>query len=994
MKPLTKANFFLCLAALVVLFSCVYAKASDVVEVRPLTNQIIMVHFDDGYATYHKMGQKRSNETVTVIPLDQSKASLAASYSITSPDDPAFSSAANPTQVARKTKGTEFTWICEWDASVNGCVNKVHDHVKEHWVYITLPNPMKSGKTYLIQTGSLAGNGNSWTIDYNDHSTRSDAVHVNILGYNPSAPAKFGYVYQWMGDGGGLDLSSFANNDFYLVNQATGSVDFSGKIAFRKSASNDETSQTGDTPDNNFLGAEVYECDFSTFNTEGEYVLSVQDIGCSLPFKIKNDVLRDAHYNAARALFHNRSGIALAQPYTDFTRPAPHNPNSTPGFAGKLKYTSSRFVDWKSEDHSAEDKPAIEAGIKGELPTWGWYQDAGDWDGYFSHLRVPVLLMLSYELTPEHYADGDLNIPESNNGLSDMLDEARWLIHYFQRTRKLIKDQGYGTGGIGARVAGDWFGSDTGPQDVGTPSYKDTDRTWIVSGEDPFTTYFYAGLSAHFATMLKKAGASDPDGINWETEAREAFIWAENNLKPDDTNPDKVHGLRISNYRLYAAAALFRLTGEQAFHDQFALDASGISNASVFAEDQRWGAYVYALLPDSLRTNTSLHSKIVNAALSSADQKTVKSIEARACRFAGDFSFPMLIGQATTPWVFEAMVGYKLALDNDPAKAEEYLKNIHTTADYFLGCNPLNMVWMTGVGVKNPGRIFHMDSWYNGRKNEMVPGITPYGPWRDQPTSALGPWDVQWPYKTISPTQINKWPGHERWFGNYTCPLNAEFTIHQNTVYSAITYGFLSAVSDGSFQANRRPTVTIKTPTQGGTTADTVDITVQAQDPNGVADIAWVEYYDGWHKIGESTSAPFSFQWTQAPNGNIKLNARIMDKRGMVNYSDTVTFSNTSVITGFHVVPVDEFDLKVYPNPADQKLVFDYQLQSESEVKIILYDMSGSVVSAHDIINMPGKNQYHYHLPTPLRQGMYIYKFSAKSEGESTDKTGKVVFLR
>jgi hypothetical protein len=44
--------------------------ASDVVEILPLTNKVLMVGFDDGYAVYHKNGQKRTDETMVVEPLD------------------------------------------------------------------------------------------------------------------------------------------------------------------------------------------------------------------------------------------------------------------------------------------------------------------------------------------------------------------------------------------------------------------------------------------------------------------------------------------------------------------------------------------------------------------------------------------------------------------------------------------------------------------------------------------------------------------------------------------------------------------------------------------------------------------------------------------------------------------------------------------------------------------------------------------------------------
>ncbi|NJK93935.1 MAG: hypothetical protein HC905_02515, partial [Bacteroidales bacterium] len=337
-----------------------------------------MLHMKDGYAIYHKNGEARNHESVVVELLNSTDASNTFAYTISSIDDANYTSPKNPTSIGRKTKGSEFTWMCQtWD-NTKGCINTDPDHVKEHWIYLSLPTPLVNGKTYVFQT-SVAGNGNTWTFIYDETKLRSEAVHVNQIGYSTRSAQKYGYVYHWMGDKGGLDLSAFNNAAFSLIDVNTGSSAFSGQLKFRKSKTNAETGQITDTPNANFLSADVYECDFSSFNTPGEYVLKVDGIGSSFPFKIAGDIYRMPFYTAIRGLYHNRSGIELKQPYTEYTRPAPHNPNITPGFSGKLRYSSSRFVDWKSEDNDPADKPVIEAADKGPINTWGWYQDAGDW---------------------------------------------------------------------------------------------------------------------------------------------------------------------------------------------------------------------------------------------------------------------------------------------------------------------------------------------------------------------------------------------------------------------------------------------------------------------------------------------------------------------------------------------------------------------------------------------------------------------------------------
>jgi hypothetical protein len=150
---------------------------------------------------------------------------------------------------------------------------------------------------------------------------------------------------------------------------------FSGQVRFRMGKENPETAHKSDSPPyGNFLGADVWECDFSGFHRPGTYVVAVEGTGCSWPFRIDPDVYRPAFVTVARALYHNRSGIALRQPYTEFERPAPHHPKLTPGFAGKLRYTRVRWSEWGSEGGDAKlmadsRPPKIPgAGIR----CWGW----------------------------------------------------------------------------------------------------------------------------------------------------------------------------------------------------------------------------------------------------------------------------------------------------------------------------------------------------------------------------------------------------------------------------------------------------------------------------------------------------------------------------------------------------------------------------------------------------------------------------------------------
>lgn len=781
--------------------------ASDVVEVLPLTDRILLVHFDDGTVQIHKLGEPRDHDTVQVDPLDTAAAQNKGTYTLASTTDAAYSGGKQPTDVGRKSKGTEWAnWCLQWNASY-GCVNAQPDHAREHWLYLYLPSPLQVGATYQLSTGTLANNGTSFEFAYDPNVSRSEAVHVNQIGYAPAASLKYGYVYHWLGDHGPLDLSSYAGAECRLVKQPTGDVVFRSTLTLRKDRNNVETGQKNDVKGQNFSLADIYECDFSSFGTPGEYVLAVDRIGRSFPFRIYADAYREPFYYAMKGIFMNRSGIEIKAANGDgYPRPAPHHPGVTPGFAGRLKYTKTRHYDVSIEDSDPADKTLWDNGIVGDIDTWGWYQDAGDWDTYPTHSRIPALLMLLFEAHGSKFVDGELNIPESGNGIPDLLDEARWQIRFYHRTRHAILDAHYGTGGVGgARVMGDLWGGDTNTDGTTKASWTDTNRTWIVSGEDVWMTYRYAALAAQLAYNLAAVGKADPEGIDWTTEAEDAWTWASSHTKAADATKKWFYDL--IHFRMHAAVALYRLTGKTAYHDQFKTDfatarfptmdrplAQQSATEGSVDEETRWSVFLYAGLANSLQPDTTIQQLCITALAKRTDD-LLKSASNRGARWGGDFNMPMLVGQGTSPLIDDAVLSLAILKDKRPDLISTYQGAVYTTADYYLGNNPLNTTWATHMGERSPVGIFRMDSWYSGVPGP-TPGCIPYGPWAlNYVTGLVGPWSPNWVTDTnqprIYPTKVSDWPGHEQWYELRTAPLTAEFTIWQTNTPSAVTYGSL-----------------------------------------------------------------------------------------------------------------------------------------------------------------------------------------------------------
>ena len=777
------------------LFVACLAKATEVLEVLPVTRSVLLVHFDDGYVQHHQAGQKKTDDKVFIIPVDERQLMIPQHYLVSSPDDKAYFLPQVPLEISRKSKGTDFAWIC--NTYKNGCINTEPDRAKEHWVYIFLPAPLQTGKKYEV---NLAGLGKGiFSFVYDEMRLHSEAIHVNNLGYATAATQKFGYFYLWLGSKGSLESSGFNHKPFFLMDSLTRKIVFTGTIRFRKSRTNVETARSKETPGDNFSGADVCECDFSAFNQPGNYYLVIPGAGRSYPFKIAADAFREPYFWVMKGLFQNRSGIALQAPFTDKPRPAPHHPLLTPGFAGRLKYTSTRYFDLIHFDQTPADKPTIERGYKGTLNTFGWYQDAGDWDSYYVHSHVPAYLLFLYEAGRNKFLDNELQIPESGNGIPDLLDEAAWLLRFYKRTRDEITNKGYGTGGVaGARVTGDLWGADTQPDGTTQASWQDIGRDWYVSGEDPWMSYKYAAMAAQLAFILKSEGLADPENTNWEQEAVQTYIWAMAHTRSGDEQ--EKFGVQLLHIRMYAAAALYRLTGFSAYHEDFKKLAARFLNGELNPEypDPVFSAWIYTLLPVNRTADTKLLAHLTIAITRSADKTLLEPARARACRWGGDFTTSMMVGQATTPMVGMGIYAWLVNKNQHPGKAAGYLAALHTTADYFLGCNPLNTTWISGIGEKHPVGIFHLDWWYSGQPG-VIKGIVPYGPAIVIDTiGTIGPWNHNFAYRDLAhvpsvfPENINEWPGHERWFDQRNAPFTCEFTIHQNAVIAAFVYGFLT----------------------------------------------------------------------------------------------------------------------------------------------------------------------------------------------------------
>ncbi|NLF40534.1 hypothetical protein GX586_13905, partial [bacterium] len=377
---------------------------------------------------------------------------------VSSTNDPAF--ATNVTPVRAGIEVRPISAADPWTSTL----------VIEYDVIAVLPFPMVNGSTYLFScTGvtdivgwGLAPSSVPAAVSYDDTAMRNRNIKVNQLGYRADAPLKYAYLGGYLGSLGAMPVEGISS--WHLVNADTRATVLSGAWALR--ATND--SDSGET---------VLSADISAWATPGRYYVHAPGAGCSPVFEIRQTVHNDLLALAARSFYLSRCGTAggVGPPYSSPWHYGVCHAND--GFHHR-SVTNSPF--WRGE------QPGAYRNLRG-----GWH-DAADYGKYvISAMDALWSLLSAYESHPQNFVDGQFNIPESANGIPDILDEIRWELDW------LLKMQDADGGAYHKVCTKDWC--ETLPEDDPQDKY--------ILGK---TTYCTAALGAGMAMAARVFAPYDP----------------------------------------------------------------------------------------------------------------------------------------------------------------------------------------------------------------------------------------------------------------------------------------------------------------------------------------------------------------------------------------------------------------------------------------------------------------------------------------------------
>jgi hypothetical protein len=297
----------------------------------------------------------------------------------------------------------------------------------DNYLYLQLAMPLTNGETIQV----INTNGSLWSPTMKFCATMnplrySPAVHVNQTGYVPSLlkEAMVGYYLGTLGE-----MSVTATN-FLIVDAHTGSQVYQGPLTPRPDIGYNYTP----VPYQNVL-----EADFSSFTNAGEYKLVVPGLGASFPFFIDDGIAAAFARAYELGLYEQRCGTSNSLPFTRFVHDACHTaPASVPvpqsQFTNAWKIIAS-YGTALNPDNPPQTAPLLTNAAAqlypfvntGTVDVSGGHHDAGDYSKYTVDSAWMIhCLVFAADSLPGVGALDNLGIPESADGKSDILQEAKW----------------------------------------------------------------------------------------------------------------------------------------------------------------------------------------------------------------------------------------------------------------------------------------------------------------------------------------------------------------------------------------------------------------------------------------------------------------------------------------------------------------------------------------------------------------------------------------
>ena len=527
---------------------------------------------------------------------------------------------------------------------------------------------------------------------YSDQN--ADSIRINQLGYYPDSP-KIAVI---------VDAVEFEN--FKVVSKDGMETVLKGKLS--------------DPIQWDLAGESVKLADFSDLKKAGSYTIYVEGLGYSYPFDIAPNVLEEAFKASVKSLYYQRASTALPEQY-----------------AGQWQRNAGHA------DDSVVFHPSSGRSGIGAFPK-GWY-DAGDYGKYVVNGALSLgQIMALYEQYPNALEDGSLHIPESGNGIPDILDELKYEMDWLLS----MQDE---DGGVFFKLTTESFEGMVLPE-LAT-------KTRNIYGKSTTASLDLAAVAAKAYRVFKEYD-SLYSAQSLEA-AKKAWVWAKENPDIAYKNPENVitgeYGdTNFSQEFYWAASELYLSTGSEEYSTYLQDNPIDFE----FVPGESWANFMHYLgafaLIDNLEEGDPFYQESKKSIIADADVLLDRMKGNDYRQPIDDFQW------GSNSDVFNsAMI---LAQAYRITKNKTYLDGVLETTDYIFGKNATGYSFLTGYGSRTPMFIHHRPSAGDARE-EPVPGLVSGGPnSRRQDES-----DVTYP---DNPAPMKSWVDQEPSFASNEICLN------------------------------------------------------------------------------------------------------------------------------------------------------------------------------------------------------------------------------
>ncbi|MCM1145432.1 MAG: glycoside hydrolase family 9 protein [Blautia sp.] len=369
--------------------------------------------------------------------------------------------------------------------------------------------------------------------------------------------------------------------------------------------------------------------DFTEYQAPGSYYLQADIIGRSYPFVIADEPYESVFNEVLKQYYYNRCGFMLS---VELAGEAAHGACHTKG-AGLIEDTT------------------VELDVSG-----GWHMDEIGRRDVLKGCYAINSLLLAYELYGEVFTD-DVGIPESGNGIPDLLDEVKYEIDW------LLKMQDAVSGAVYSRVT---------VIDNETAAYAlyvepvTMDATIHFAAAMAKFSYLYQTYDLTFANQCLKA-------------ADRAYRYAGKYI--DDVDAEDY---------FYAAAELYRATGSYGYRKVAQDYLTGLESLDIEKDAVFWGCVTY--LSTKQKVDMELCNRLISLLLADVEQISYAS---KSSKYLTEGNKE----QSNNSELLKKMT--RMSVADHIITNHEYTTVLENHLHYFMGRNAESISYIDGVGSRN-----------------------------------------------------------------------------------------------------------------------------------------------------------------------------------------------------------------------------------------------------------------------------------------------------